>query len=146
MNWTYLKISQCVSISLKDMTQENIEFYTYWETLFKVGPNDVTTRRPFRHAPQYEGTCWPTPEIGPATLLILFAILQRWCIDKNELFIDHANNSRKQSFFRSTFRFIWLTGYGFIAMSANCCFCVWISRTIQNMHTNTLCTQRILNM
>ena len=50
----------------------------------KIGPNDVTRRRPFRHALQYEGACWPTPEIGPATSIILFAILQRCCVHKND--------------------------------------------------------------
>ena len=61
------------------MTQENAALTA--KHFSKIGPNDVTRRRPFRHAPQYEGTCWPTPEIGPATE-----------------FLDYLQRSAKQAY------------------------------------------------
>ena len=57
-------ISMCIYFS-ENMTQEKMMPALAARHFSKIGPNDVTWRRPFRHAPQKEGTCWPTPEIGP---------------------------------------------------------------------------------
>ena len=43
------------------VTQEELNsLHLLRDTFFKIGPKDVTKRRPFRHAPHKEGTCWPT--------------------------------------------------------------------------------------
>ena len=67
MTWTIPKIYHFEIGPLKMMTQENAALTA--KHFSKIGPDDVTRRQPFRHAPQYEGTCWPTPEIGPAVRL-----------------------------------------------------------------------------
>ena len=54
--------------------------------------------------------------------------------------------STKQSFFWSTSISSVLSGSGFTAMSANYCFCVWISRTTQNIHKTMPNMQWILNI
>ena len=79
MTWTIPKIYQIETDSLKMMTQENAALTA--KHFSKIGPNDVTRRQPFRHAPQNAGTCWPTPEIGPATE-----------------FLDYLQRSAKQAY------------------------------------------------
>ena len=89
------------------VTQEKLNsLHLLRDTFFKIGPKDVTKRRPFRHAPHKEGTCGPTLEIGPATKLPILNICRTATtnICKTSPCIDLASIVLiMRAFFQSTF-------------------------------------------